>query len=115
MIRIQPHLRTIIIWGISLILCVSAGGTIINLWARRGIVREREQELRTLQQENRNLEGELQDIRGEAYVERIARDKLGMVREGESIVLLPDVLDDSRKGDNAVSLPNWKKWWSLFF
>lgn len=111
----QPHLRTIIIWGISLILCVSAGSTIINLWARRGIVREREQELRNLQQENRSLEGELQDIRGEAYVERIARDKLGMVREGESIVLLPNARDDLGKGDSALNLPNWKKWWNLFF
>ncbi len=111
----QFQIRTMVIWTVSLVLCLSAGSTIIHLWARRGVVREREQELQGLQKENRELEGSLKEIQGESYVERIARDKLGMVRVGETIVIMPDREPNSENDKKGESVPNWKKWWRLFY
>lgn len=112
---IYLQIRTIIIWAVSLVLCLSAGSTIAHLWARRGVVREREQELLGLQKENRDLEGSLKEAQGEAYVERIARDKLGMVRDGETIVIMPDREPNTENGEKGKAAPNWKKWWQLFY
>lgn len=105
----------IIVMIVSLGLAVSAGRTILELWQRRDIVRERAQELTKLREENMTLERTLQDIGGEAYAEKIARDKLGMVREGETIVIMPQEENSNQKTENKEALPNWKKWWKLFF
>lgn len=111
----HPQIRTGIIWIVSLVLCLSAGSTIMHLWARRGVVREREQELVALQKRNRDLEESLKEASGDAYVERVARDKLGMVREGEIIVIMPDTQPRTDTGQGSDVSPNWNKWWSLFF
>lgn len=87
----------------------------MHLWARRGVVREREQELIALQKENRDLEGAFKETQGEAYVERMARDKLGMIRDGETIVIMPDRELNADSGNKAEAPANWKKWWRLFY
>lgn len=112
----QPQIGKIILWVISLILCLSAGSTIINLWARRGIVSEREADLVRLQEENKTLEHALQDARGEQFVERVARDKLGMVKPGETIVIMPGSADSDRgEAKNKSNVAHWRQWWGVFF
>ncbi|MBF8250342.1 MAG: hypothetical protein HW400_943, partial [Candidatus Levybacteria bacterium] len=45
-----------------------------------------------------------------------ARDKLFMVKEGEQKVLIPQESDNSNENPPAGgNIPNWKKWWNLFF
>ena len=100
---------------ISLGLAVSAGRTIIELWQRRDVVSVRERELKKVQSENDALERKLKDMAGDAYVERVARDQLGMVKEGETIVMLPEGKADKEKNGLLQDLPNWKKWWQIFF
>lgn len=112
----QPQIGKIALWAISLILCLSAGATIINLWARRGIVSEREADLVVLQKEHKTLENALQDARGEQFVERIARDKLGMVKPGETIVIMPGSINDEGGRESANDdVAHWRQWWNLFF
>jgi cell division protein FtsB len=112
----QPQIGKIVVWIISLILCLSAGGTIVNLWARRGIVSEREADLARLQQENKTLENALQDARGEQFVERVARDKLGMVKPGETIVIMPDSAgNEINAAHNNSNTAYWRQWWGIFF
>ncbi|HLD25173.1 MAG TPA: septum formation initiator family protein [Patescibacteria group bacterium] len=105
---------------VSLGIILSAGRTIIDLWQRRDVLEARKHELAKLREENEALEHTLQDMQSESYVERIARDKLGMVKEGETIVILPDAVgersfDKTQDGQMNNNLPNWKKWWKLFF
>ncbi len=107
-------IRTLIII-ISLGLCLSAGKTIIGLWQRKDIVKVRESELSQVKEKNKELERELTDIQSDDYVERIARDKLGMLREGEAIVILPDRASGGGSTETNDNVPNWKKWWRLFF
>lgn len=106
--------RTLIII-VSLGLCLSASRTIFGLWQRRDIVKEREGELIQIKEKNKELERQLTDIQSEGYVERIARDKLGMVKVGEMILILPDRAASGKPRDEDNGGANWRKWWKLFF
>lgn len=105
----------IILAVVSLGLSISAGRTILELWQRRDIVQVRERELSRLQQDNIQLQQKIIDMKSESYVERIARDKLGMIKDGETIVMLPEnaSISGGQQAQNAVSL--WRRWWGLFF
>lgn len=106
----------ILLWIFSLGLCVNAGRTIWELWKRKDVVNVRQEELSRIKQENRTLEVTLKDIQSETYLERIARDKLGMVKEGEIIIIMPEAGNSLPAGEaGGQGSPNWKKWWGLFF
>lgn len=106
----------ILVFFVSLVLCLSAIGTILDLWHRKDILSTRQHDLAVITQENQALERQLSDARGSDYVERIARDKLGMVKDGESIILLtPGLRSSSQSGEVVDSGSNWQKWWQLFY
>lgn len=109
------HTLRIVVALISLGLAISAGRTIVELWQRRDVVSVRKQELVKIQAENNTLQDKLKDMGSDAYVERVARDQLGMIKEGETIVMLPEGAIQGRGGGEEMNMPNWKKWWSLFF
>ena len=104
----------------ALILCVVIGigvvRSVYTLSQKKGIITERQQVLRGLTEKNLELQQELREATSPACIERAARDKLGLVREGETVV----IMDKSRilnrdNPKNPRELPSWKQWWSLFF
>ncbi len=99
---------------ISLGLAVSAGRTIVELWQQRGRVGDRERELHRIQMENNRMESELTDMKSPSYVERVARDQLGMVKEGETIIMLPQGAIRGADNTNDGVLPIWQQWLRLF-
>jgi hypothetical protein len=79
-------------------------------------VTTRQKDLNHLLKENKELSRQLKDSQSDSYVERIARDKLGLVKDGEAIILLPKSPGGTGTGaTNDAQKPNWQKWWSLFF
>ena len=110
----RNKITQLLVFIISLGLCLSALGTIIDLWHRKDIVSTRQNDLNAITRENQALEQELQDTKKRDYVERIARDKLGMVKDGESILLLPESGPQLKK-ETESSEPTWQKWWKLFY
>ena len=50
-------------------------------------------------------------------MERMAREKLGLVKEGETIVIMKNEKLKMTNEEQEVeeNSPNWKKWWGLFF
>ena len=74
-----------------------------------------------LKEENEKLKKELEKIESEAYVEFQARDKLGLAKEGEIIVVLPDeeilrkIAPQIEDEEETLPDPTWKKWYKLFF
>ena len=89
--------------------------TIIELRARKYTVTERKDAAEVVKRENAVLQQKLEAIASEEYVEKIARDKLGMVKDGESIVLLPDEAKGGSKKEELLKRTNWQQWWGLFF
>lgn len=63
---------------------------------------------------------QVEEATSPAYIERVARDELGMQIEGETLVILSDregdlVLseDQMKVKERLVDEQNWEKWWRL--
>lgn len=113
------RLSRLIITIVSLLLVVSLSRSIMSLWEKYDIVWERQQELDREKERNVQLKTELEQVQRPEFIEREAREKLGMVKEGETVVLLPKSQisnsNDQTREENEEKIPNWKKWWRLFF
>lgn len=96
-----------------------------NLWgfyqASKRISRE-EEKIAKLVKENEELKGKLRYLRAEEFVEREARDKLGLSKEGETVVVIDEEVlgkgSTRREGitsrESKESLPVWREWVRLF-
>lgn len=106
---------------VSLYFVVSLG---LNLMDFSGVderVVGLEQEVVSLQEENQRLNDQVQRVESGDYAEVEIRDKLGLVKPGESVVVVPqEYLRDSqvvnldKEGVSRVERPNWLKWIELF-
>lgn len=101
---------------VSLVLIVGLSRSIVDHWQKGGIISERQQALEREEARNRELQAKLEEATSSAFIEKEAREKLGLVKEGDTVVLI-DRTENSELNDQAKTedLPNWKKWWKLFF
>lgn len=101
---------------VGVVVIIGLSRSVVDLWQRRGIVNEREAELRKLQEEQRALTKQLEEATSSAFVEKVAREKLGLVKDGETVVIMDKTeTRDKRQETGEQDLPNWKQWWRLFF
>ncbi len=72
-----------------------------------------------LQSANRTLKQRLEQVKSPDFIEKEARDKLGMAKNGETIVIIPPDKINSVLGASVSAfptrLPNWLGWWKVFF
>ena len=106
--------RSIVTIG-SLILIVSFSRGLYSLWKKKDIITQRQEALARLEKEQQELQKKLEQSQSPEFIEQIARDKLGMIKEGEKIVLVPKKENSVQKAEDQTNLPNWKQWWKLFF
>lgn len=78
-------------------------------------VDEAEVGLEQLKKENESLKNELQYKSSNRFAEEEIRNKLGMVKPGETEVIIPkpEGSSDAQSGSGA-QIPNWQKWRDLF-
>ncbi len=73
-----------------------------------------------LRRENEETERRLAEVKGEEYIEKQLRDKLGLAKEGEIVVVLPDeetlrkIAPGVPEEEDVLPDPTWKKWLKLF-
>lgn len=72
-----------------------------------------------LEAKNKELKLKLSQIQSPAFIEKEARNKLGLGKQGETLVIIPDekikeVLQASASAKEA-RLPNPLGWWKVFF
>lgn len=75
-------------------------------------------EVGRLETANESLQKERSYRETAAFVEKEARDKLKMVKEGEHLVVLPEnlpVLGAEATASSASARPVWRQWIELFF
>ncbi len=89
----------------------------MSSWKKKDIVKEREVVLSRVERESQQFKKQLEEAQTPAFIEKAARDKLGLVKPGEIVVLL-----GTSQATSSVSLrepreesANWKQWWKLFF
>ncbi len=76
--------------------------------------------LHTLEVKNKELKAQLEEVSSADYIEKQARDKLGLAKEGEILVVIPEerikqVLGLQKETTQEEKLPNWLGWIRLFF
>lgn len=113
----RPFIR-LLIAGVSLLVVVSLSRSVYSLWRKRDYVQQRAAALAREQVENDRLKKQIEESQKPEFVEKEAREKLGMTREGEAIVIMPkpqipNPNDQTMQKEENIS--NWKKWWRLFF
>jgi len=107
---------TILIIGISLIINLSRD--ILRLLKAGDQIKLAEQKVEKLKKEQKEILEKHQYYQSEEFIEEEARNKLGFSRPGETVVILPPNVSQilGRKEEKpAEEIPNWKKWFKLFF
>lgn len=120
--QFSVHLVTVVLAMLTLSLLYNFVQQVIqsaNLEAQRA---ELEAEVAALEEENLHLQGAAEYAESNAHVERLARERLNLAREGD-IVVLADVLappatSDAEEPQQTPELPpaapNWQRWWEAF-
>ncbi len=114
----KQRLITLLIYSASLFIIVNISRSIVSLWQKQHIISEQEQIHKQLEAENKELNQILSQVQSPEFVEKQAREKLNLKRLGEIVVILPEELKQTEIGqepEEEVALPNWKRWWKLFF
>ena len=99
-----------------LILAVGVVRSVITIWQKQAIVGERLSVLRAEEAKNTALMNQLREATSSAFIEKTAREKLGLVKPGETVVIM-NKSQNVNSNDQATPqvLPSWKQWWGLFF
>lgn len=89
--------------------------SIIELWNKQSLLNDAKIRLESQKTENERLRRELAYVQTNAFIENEARDKLFLVKPGESEVLIDKNLLEPRKQRNTTSPePVWQQWINLF-
>ena len=112
----NPTVRLLIVLTCALI----SFGLIRSLWDtwRRGDqVGQRRAVLKKEQEKHSQLSKRLEEATSAAFVEQEARNKLGLTKDGETIILLGTPVPGDAQPQNTTQAPlsRWQLWWRLFF
>ena len=108
--------RVLIIALVILLLVVIRNGflSIVNSTKEENTKEKLEKELAEQQKQNLFLKEKLFYVKTDEFVEKEEKEKLGMLKSGEIMVIAPTAAVEK----NEISIDtrsNWQKWWDLFF
>ena len=109
----SKRLVNLIIIIVGIFLIISTVKAIFGRWGAGGKVVMREQQVSKLETENRRLENELEKSKNPEFIEKMAREKLSLVKPGEVVVILPKEFMAAGQGEFRDLSPNCEKWWDL--
>jgi len=95
------------------IFAVRLSTNVWRLWRAGDRIKQAESEVRSQELENQELQKRLAEVQSPEFIEREAKEKLGLVKPGEEIVILPTQEQESVRVEEQEE-PNWRKWWKLY-
>ncbi len=107
-------------WALVVLLLISTLRNIQKVAGIRSQVEKERQKVEKMQADNTKLEEQIAQAQGSDFIEKQIRDKLGLVKPGEAIVVLPDIeilkklAPQETSEEDTLPDPNWKKWLKLF-
>jgi len=113
-------LSSYIVLILALILSFSLVKNISNVKSVEKMISDKEAEVEEAKKETEDLEKRLEYIQSQEFIEKQLRDKLGLAKEGETVVILPppEILrtfaPEYVQEDEKLPDPNWRKWIKLF-
>ena len=103
-------------WAIiigSILISINLTRSVLDLLNRQEIIDETKQKLIEKREEYNKLTKELAQVQDQSFVEKQARDKLNLAREGEVVVIVPSITPPQKKSE-ADNRDNWEKWRDAF-
>lgn len=101
-----------ILVGVMGVFTVRLGGSVWRLWKAGERIKQAETDVRKQEAENQDLKKRLVEVQSPEFIEKEAREKLGLGKPGEEIVVLPKV--PIVPVILAVPESNWRKWWKVY-
>lgn len=111
----------IFLFGMFSLFAISLIGNVIQIQRGKERLEKTREEIANLESEQEKLLQEIGYVESEVYFETQIRDSLGLSKEGEIVVVLPDEeilrLLAPKIHEEPEFLPkeNWEKWRDLFF
>ncbi len=109
-----------LIWGLILLLTLNLLKDINRARQIKEQIASERAKLAKIEADNKKLEEELLHTQSPDFIEKQVRDKLGLAKEGEAIVVLPDeetlkkLAPQAPTEADSLPDPNWRKWLKLF-
>lgn len=107
-----------VVYFITIILClIIINGlvrSIFDLWNKQDLVVKAKEDLVRQKQENQELKAQFSYVQSSKFIETEARNKLFMVKPGESGVIVPEELLNKKEQKVKIIIPNWQQWVNLF-
>ncbi len=110
-------MKKIIFLGAVILCIIIINGlvrSIYDLWRKQDLVVSAQKDLETAKKENQRLQKDLSYVKSNEFIESEARDKLFMVKPGESGVIIPPNLIAKKALSPTPEPSNWQKWINLF-
>lgn len=117
--KLQNYTRLVLV-GITLILIASLASNLIAIRRAGDKIEEAQERVNELEAEKSELEAQVEIVESEFYTELQLRDGLGLAKEGEIVVVLPEdellrkLAPKLPEDEERLPDPNWKKWMNLF-
>ena len=83
-------------------------------------IAKKEADVEKLKAKNNELQAKIEEMGSEVYIENQIRNNLGLVKEGEIVVVLPEpevlkkLAPVYEVEEEELPEPNWKKWVKMF-
>ncbi len=120
--RARRKIGSLVILGVAVYMVVALSRNLMDFSGSDDRVEEMEGKVADLRAENERLKRMAERVDTQEFEELMIRDKLGLVKPGEMVAILPQEYlkdqEDQQKGEGVgeeVWLPNWQKWWNLFW
>jgi cell division protein FtsB len=110
----------IAIWILIIFLLISTVKNLQKVANINRVVQAEKDKVEKMKEENTALQAQITQIQSPEFIEGQIRNKLGLVKPGEAIVILPDAETLKKLApqmpieENTLPDPNWKKWEKLF-
>ncbi len=112
-------IRTVIGWKegvvlvLGLVLAVKTGINVVKLVGFGDRLKLAEKEFIRVKSENSSLKSKLAEVESDDFLEKEAREKFGLGKEGEEVVIVPTLAPKNGRVEETL-IDNWKKWWKLY-
>lgn len=113
--------KTVLIFILIVVIIIAYNliSQIINTLKSGERLTQAAERLQTLQNQNKELKKQLEYIQTPEFIEKQARDKLGLAKKGETMVVIPeekiDTVLGTSKSAQTSRLPNYQGWLKLFW
>lgn len=115
----KKRIARILVLVLGFYFIVSLVQQILSLWKAEERIKIAQEKVEEAGRESEELAEKLKYVRSEEFVEKEARDKLGMGKEGETAVVVPkDLIEkevEKAEKEEPKKVPNWRLWKEAFF